>query len=336
VTAGHPLSFDFHFLLFIMMQNKPSAQKKQPFFQRYKIHIASAGFAILIWFLVVSNGIYDYETQIPIDIPAVQSHYIIISDLPTEARIKVRGQGMALFAFILFREGHLELNLEWGPGEKVLHPRTQDVILSGGAHSISVLQLIEPQEIPVVIEELASRALPVASRIEVKPLAGYTVVGDVALEPNEVMARGPNSLIQKLAAIPTVERTFEKIKTALAGEIFLTSPDPKKIMLLPGRVAYKVDVQKLMEKRIERIPVSVRNLPEGYRAMVLPAALSLIAEGGVSLIAPLAAGEIEAYIDYARLPEANGQSAPAYIVPVPGVRYRDIEPKRFKVILERE
>ncbi|HNS71830.1 MAG TPA: hypothetical protein PKI81_00375 [bacterium] len=138
------------------MQKKSSAQEKQPFFQRYKIHIAASGFAILIWFLVVSNDIYDHEIEIPIDIPAVQSHYIITSELPTQARIRVRGQGMALLALMLFREGRLELNMEWGPGERMLHPRAQDVILSGGAHAISVLQLIEPQEIPVVIEELAS------------------------------------------------------------------------------------------------------------------------------------------------------------------------------------
>ncbi len=319
-----------------MMQNKPSAQKKPPFWQRYKIHIAATGFAILIWFLVVSNGIYDHEIQIPIDIPAVQSHYIITSDLPTEARIKVRGQGMALFAFILFREGRLELDLEWDPGEKVLHPRTQDVILSGGAHSISVLQLIEPLEIPVVIEQLSTRTLPVASLIEVKPVAGYTVVGEVTLEPGEVLARGPRSLIQPLTAICTAERSFDKAKATLAGEIQLVSPNPKKVVLLPGRVNYKIDVEKLMEKKIERIPVNVRNLPPGYRAMVLPAVLSLVAEGGVSQVAPLTGNDIVAYIDYARQADADGQSAPAYIVPVPGVRYRDIEPKRFKVILERE
>jgi hypothetical protein len=318
------------------MQNRSSAQKKQPFFQRYKIHIAATGFAVLIWLLVVSNNIYDYEIQIPIDIPAVQSHYLITSELPSQARIKVRGQGMALFAFILFREGRLELNLEWGPGEKVLYPRTQDVVLSGGAHSISVLQLIEPLEIPVVIEEMSVRTLPITSRIEIQPLAGYTLVGDVKLEPAEVVVRAPSSVMQKIGAVATVARTFEKIKTGISGEILLDSPDPRKAILQPARVAFKADIQKLMEKRIEHIPVSVRNLPEGYRAIVLPATLSLTAEGGVSLIAPLTEKEVIAYVDYARQPETNGQSTPAYIVPVHGVRYRDIEPKRFKVILEHQ
>ncbi|HQG44137.1 MAG TPA: CdaR family protein [bacterium] len=319
-----------------MMQNNSSAQGKKPFFQRYKIHIAATGFAILIWFLVVSNEFYDAEIQIPIDIPAVQSHYIITSELPTRARVKVRGQGMALMAFMLFREGRLEMNLEWGPGERVLYPRTQDVILGGGAHALTVLQLIEPQEIPVVIEELASRIVPVASQITVKPMPGYTVVGDVLLEPTEVVARGPNSLIKSLRTVPTIERTLDRAKTALSGEILLNSPDAKKIMLQPARVLFKVDVQKLMEKRIEHIPVRVRNLPPGYRAMVLPATLSLIAEGGVTVISALTEKEITAYIDYGRQPQTDGQNAPAYIVPVPGVRYRDIMPKRFKVILERE
>ena len=47
---------------------------------------------------------------------------------------------------------------------------------------------IEPQEIPVVIEELASRILPVANRLEVKPMAGYAVVGDIAPETLSALA----------------------------------------------------------------------------------------------------------------------------------------------------
>ena len=61
MTAGHPLILWSFYNE--MMQNNSSAQEKKPFFQRYKIHIAATGFAILIWFLVVSNEFYDAEIQ---------------------------------------------------------------------------------------------------------------------------------------------------------------------------------------------------------------------------------------------------------------------------------
>jgi hypothetical protein len=208
---------------------------------------------------VVSNGIYDHEISVPIEIPVVQPHYVITNDIPSEARIKVRGQGMALLTFMLFREGRLELNVDWEPGEKIVYPRLQDVILSGGAHSISVLQLIDPLEITLSIEGTASRILPVNNRIIIKPEPGYTLVGELNLDPMEITVRGPQSLLQNMISLPTDELVLQKIKGPIQGEIFLSSPQPGKIFLQPSQVQYKADIQKLMEKRIDRIQIGVHH-----------------------------------------------------------------------------
>jgi hypothetical protein len=67
----------------------------------------------------------------------------------------------------------------------------------------------------------------------------------------------------------------------------------------------------------------------------MPATLSLVAEGGVNVISILSEKDITAYIDYSRHQESADASFPAYLEPVAGVRYRDVIPKRFKVILEK-
>ncbi len=318
-----------------MMQRTP-AQQKKPFWQRYKIHIAATGFAILIWFLVVSNGIYDYEITVPIETPVLQPHYVITNEIPTQARIKVRGQGLALLTFKLFQEGRLELNVVWEPGEKIVYPRIQDVILGSGAHSISVLQLIDPLEITLLIEETASRIVPVKSNISIKTLPGYTVVGNLRLDPTHVTIRGPQALLQMVDSIATAELILQQVKSPVQDQIALISPQPDKLFFQPSEVLFQADVQKLMERRLSPIPVGSRNLPHGYRAIVLPASLSLIAEGGVEVISTLDEKDIVAYIDYARQPKDASAQFPAYLEPVENVRYRDISPKRFKLILEKE
>lgn len=318
-----------------MIQRTP-AQQKKPFWQRYKIHIAATGFAILIWFLVVSNGIYDYEITVPIETPVLQPHYVITNEIPAEARIKVRGQGLALLTFQLFQEGRLELNVVWEPGEKIVYPRIQDVMLGSGAHSISVLQLIDPLEITLLIEETASRVVPVKSHISIKTLPGYTVVGDLHLDPTHVTVRGPQSLLQMIDSIATAALELQKVKSPVQDHIALISPQPDKLFFQQSEVLFHADVQKLMERRMGQIMVGVRNLPQGFRAIVLPASLSLVAEGGVEVISKLNEKDIVAYIDYARQPENSDAQFPAYLEPVENVRYRDISPKRFKLILEKE
>ncbi|HPI73778.1 MAG TPA: hypothetical protein PLZ01_10235, partial [bacterium] len=120
------------------------------------------------------------------------------------------------------------------------------------------------------------------------------------------------------------------------GENELTVSPDQRIELSPAVTKFSQDVQKLMEKRISRIPIRVINAPEGVSAFAIPATLSLIAEGGVQRIATLTEKEINAYIDFPRAAEHGGSDYLAYVDPLPGVRFRSIEPKRFKVILERK
>ena len=91
------------------------------------------------------NDIYDHEIRIPIDIPAVSIHYIITSELPTEAASGCGQHGLAGPAAI--REGRLELTWNGVRAERVLHPRAR-MSSQRGAMPISVLQLLEPQRSP--------------------------------------------------------------------------------------------------------------------------------------------------------------------------------------------
>ena len=90
-----------------------------------------------------------------------------------------------------------------------------------------------------------------------------------------------------------------------------------------------------MEKRISRVPVSIINLPPGMRAIVIPSHLSLTVDGGVNRVGPLSDKDITAFIDYAKHQHSKEQDFPAYIKPIPDIRFRDVEPQRFKIVLER-
>jgi hypothetical protein len=306
------------------------------FWQRYKIHFAATIFAVLIWFLVVSDGTYDYEVTIPVDRPASQQHLTISGDLPAQARIKVRGQGLALLSLILFRDGQLEIRPDWELGNKTIYPSTDDVRLFGNAKNLTVLQVVEPAEINLHIEPSLRRMVPVRPMVQIRLVAGYTVVGEPVLKPDRVEVHGAESLLAEIDSIDTEPAVFEKRKTSFLTRLMLLPPPESRILVEPDKVELDVTIQKLMEKKITNIPISVINLPAGMRALVMPAKLTLIAEGGVQVVAELSEKDFQAYIDYSRNPQQLTGDFPAYIRPVPWVRFRDIEPKRFKVVLEKE
>ncbi len=304
--------------------------------KKYKIHIASVCLAIVIWLLVVSNGTYDYKATIPIRSPANPTHLILAKPLAESATVHVRGQGMALLAFLLFRETQLEPKIEWIAGAQTVRFSKEDIVITGSARSITVLQLIDPLEQTIVVEKLEKKRVRIGGRITVKPQAGYTGVGEMVFSPDSIDVEGPLTSVRALETVATKELLLEGVKRPVHGEIDLAQYPENKISLSPRRVTYDQDVQKLMEKRINNITVHVINTPPGMTAFAIPSVLSLLAEGGVQVLATLNEKQINAYIDLSRPTESNTGDYPAYVAPLPAIRFRAIEPKRFKVIMERK
>ena len=318
-----------------MFKRNP-ALKGLHFWRRYKTKIAATVVAIAVWFLIVTGGTFDYVATIPIDIPRTHENLIITNSIPESAKIRLRGQGMTILAYILFREGRLQSNFHWQEGKKVIHPTKDDVVLTGSAKDLTLLELLEPDSIPLEIEELTVKQVPIRSQVTLRPHAGYTVVGETILEPSTVPIKGPKSLVDNCDSVLTVADSWQELRHPLRNPIELLPPESDQVVLLTQKIWLSADVQKLMEKKVVGVPVSVANLPANVNALVIPSHLSLVVEGGVRVVSSITERDITAYIDLQRYPKNNSHDYFAYIEPLPEIRFRDIEPKRFKVVFEKE
>jgi len=308
----------------------------EKFWTKYKIKIASTLFAVFIWFLIVTGGSFDYIAEIPIDISRIHQDYIISSPLPEQARIRLRGAGRNMLTFLLFREGHLLLDFEWQVGEKRLKPEINDVVLTGNAEKLTVVELLEPDEITLTIEPLVTKEVSILSNIEINLQPGYTLVGEVNFLPERALIQGPQSMVDTCSGVATERAVWNDSRRPIRDQVELLAPDHPLIELVHSKVIVHADIQKLMERRIAAVPVTVINLPPRVTALVIPSNLSLVVQGGVDLVSKVTEQDIVAYIDYRRHRNPEQEEFPAYIEPLPGIRFREIEPKRFKVVLEKE
>ncbi|MBN2412298.1 YbbR-like domain-containing protein [candidate division KSB1 bacterium] len=303
---------------------------------KHKVKITSTLIALFIWFLIVSGGTFDYTVSIPISCPNNDQNYILINELPKKGRVMLRGQGIHLLIYMIFHEGRLVLEPDWATGKKVEYPTEKNIILTGNAQKLQILKLIEPDSIELQIERLIVKELPIQNNIQVLPQAGYTLVDDIKIEPDLALIKGPKSVIDTFKTISTDNLVLENLKYPVHKQINLISPNIENLSLLNQKATLSADIQKLMEKKISNIPVGVINLPPNVSALVIPAHFSLVIQGGVNVVFPINEKDIEAYIDYKKHRNPDRQDYPAYIKPIPGIRFRDIEPKRFKIILERD
>ena len=318
-----------------MVKKKILFPKKPNFWARYKVKIFSTLFAILIWFLVVAGGSFDHVTTIPIEIPT-HPDYIIVNEIPRSAKIHINGQGLVLLSFLLFNEGRLQPNFSWEEGHKIIHPTEKDVVLRGNARKLTLLGIIEPDTLHVIIERLRTKKVHIKRMFQIRPHRGYTLVGEVRLEPEMVEIRGPSSAIDTCDSIATEPLILEKVKYPIRKQIELVPPRDKRIALLQSKVLLTADIQKIMEKTLTDIPIQVINLPSNVKPLVLPPRVSITIQGGVSVVSAVSREDIRAYIDYRKPRRSKEINYTLEIEPLPEVQITKIEPERFKVVLERK
>ena len=316
-----------------MVLHRKIFKKETNFWDQHKIKIASTLVAMLVWFLVVTGDEYEYRTTIPIQISPTNTDYILTSPMPERATIIVYGSGKLLFSFMLFREGRMRLNIDWEPGTQILLPSEQDIFLSGNAADLSLRRLISPDTIELVIEKKITRHVPVLNNIQLKPAPGYTIVGDVVIEPIAVDVRGPQSAVEAIDSVYTQSIVVEDLKFPFRKIFPLIKPANEQIELLTEEVTIAADIQKLMEKTIQDVPVTVRYLPQNFDAIVIPSQISVTVQGGAEIVPKIQKNDIDAYIEYYAELDSVGREFSVNIDPIEGIEFRNIEPDRIKVSL---
>ncbi|MBN1480477.1 YbbR-like domain-containing protein [candidate division KSB1 bacterium] len=318
-----------------MALNRNIIQKDKNFWKQHKIKIASSLIAVFIWFLVVTKDSYEYKTTIPIEISQENPNFVITSSVPTKAHIILQGTGRNLFSYMLFREGRLRLDVEWSSGTQIIRPTAEDIYRQGNAKKLTIRQFLGPDSIQIKIEKLLTKNIPVRNNISLKPQAGYKIIGDIIVEPESVRVQGPESAVAELDSIDTQTLLLENLKFPIQDDFSLKSPENKHVTLLDTRVTIAAEIQRLLEKVIDQVPISVKYLPQNLEATIQPPFLSVKVQGGEQSIYPLDANDIYAFVEYRPGLDSMLTDVPVQIEPIPGVKFRDIDSERVKITFIR-
>lgn len=318
-----------------MANAKIILNKTQGFWNRHKIQVAATALAVLTWFLVINGDTFDHNFTIPIQMQKDSDDYIVKNQLPKTARVNMRGRGWNLIALGLFKRARLEFQVPMKTGTQIFIPTSDNVVLSGWATDISVREILSPDTLYVTLERAITKKVPIKLAIQIKTVPGYTLEDSVRIDPPFVQVYGPRSLVDTLSFIATEKGIWNGLNKPFKREIRLVQPFEQLLEMRADRAAVSGDVQKLLEKKLTAIPVKVINLPPDTKAIVIPAQLSLTIQGGFNRVLPVTEKAIEAYIDYHRYIRLKETEIAAYIQPLPGIRFMNVQPQKFKLVLEK-
>ncbi len=303
-------------------------------FNNFKIKLAVVVMASLIWFFVKMEDNYRYSFHVPIRITNLGPNRIISSNIPKKVKITGWGKGRSLLT-LMFRNDifyNLDVSHVYRTSTLVLEKNQVKFLRSS---DIEVINIVQPETLKVTIVDLVTTKVAIKADVEVLPMPGYTLVDEIKLIPDSAEIVIPITELKKVELISTERRRYKNINRNITEKLRLIRPDIDHLRLLTREVNLFLDVQKLMEKPLSEIPVAVINQPPDLKVTVLPSTLSLILEGGAELLLNVNQNDVKAYIDYQKVKASQNKNHLAYIDTPKGVRYRDVKPKRFKIVVEK-
>lgn len=253
--------------------------------------------AIVLWFMVATEKIYSHQIRVPIEIARLAEGKTLLEPIPEYANIEVQGKGSSLIGIWFY---DVRFRLEF-PNVKRFYTIDLKNYLTfldiPATFGLSVVEIIEPEPFDLTVDDLVSKKLPVKYLGNIQPEDGYVFVR-FRFNPDSATISGPQSKINQINVIQTEKIDFIEKRTTFTQIIRVQNKEPKILNITPQSVDVEFDIQRLVERIVYEIPVTVINVPANLEVIPKPNKLSLKVKGGEKIVASLSADQINAEITF--------------------------------------
>ncbi|HKJ82063.1 MAG TPA: CdaR family protein, partial [Ignavibacteriaceae bacterium] len=155
---------------------------------------------------------------------------------------------------------------------------------------------ISPDTLTFNIEKITSKKLKIEPDVEVSFRDGYGFATPVTVQPDSVVVHGPVSELKNMSTVPTVPIKLENLSDKLDMKINL---DKKNGMSFSeNSVLVTLNVQRIVDKVIEDVPVNILDVPADREVVLLPNKINIGIHGGIDILGKLTGDDFRAYVNY--------------------------------------
>lgn len=286
----------------------------------------------MMWVFISLSGEYFYTIKLPVTFSDIPEGYAVSNYSNEEVSISLKGQGWQLAQLTLGSTPEFLITVDQTPG---IHSVSLRNALDQNRWLSSSVQINEfsPDEIKYKIEELDEKKIPVEPNVKFNFSEGYGLVAETSVEPESVLVRGPYSIINELKSIPTVEKIYSSVDKSIVENINLAMIN--NLEYEPEQVKISFDVQKIVDKEFQNIPIEIKNIPPSKNLTVYPEKISVILRGGINLLGKLNPDEIKVTISFNQaIRDTLGYLVPNVVVPE-FTELVDTKPNKLEYIIQQ-
>lgn len=264
---------------------------------RKNIHIIiiSLFFSFLLWGSISLSKDFYINVDIPVKVINFPEGYSSGTKLPEKISAKIRGNGWKLIAVNLGAESEYIISAGKDSGKKYINLYNSLSENQWLATDMEVLDL-NPDTISIYIEKLKVKKVKIEPDVNLNFKAGYGLATDIKVTPDSTTVSGPASFVENLNSVLTERINISELDTRKVEQAFLKN--------IPGMnfkvtsVTVNLDVQKIVDKNFDNLPVSVIDIPGDREVVLLPNRVSVGIRGGINILGKLNEDDFKAYVYY--------------------------------------
>jgi hypothetical protein len=218
--------------------------------------------ATVFWFFNALNKTYTTNIRFPLEFDYDRARFVPISNLPTDIRINVTGNGWALFRRSAgLKVPPLAIPLERPLDTKKIIGSTLPAYFSNQLNGLEINYVLT-DTIYVDLELKAGKWISLTlDTADLSLREGFGLASNVSILPDSIFIEGPKALINKIKDPLPIHLPFKNIDEHFMEDVEVQVPSSDVIKRDPPTVAVMFNVQKFVTVR-DSIQLVIRNMPK--------------------------------------------------------------------------
>lgn len=294
--------------------------------------IISVIFSVIIWGYISLSSDYYAIIEVPLKLVNLPKGLSSGTKMPDKIIVKVKSKGWKLISMNLTAQSEFVVPIAVDSGFRFINLNNYLSENNWLSNDMQVMDII-PDTISFYVESTITIKLPVAANFNLNFKPGYGLATEIKFVPDSVLVTGPKSILKKMKTIATERKTFSDLSDKIVELIELKKL--RGFTYSTDNVSMSLDVQAIIDKSFEEIPVKILNAPPDREIILIPNTISVSVLGGIEVLGKLSASDFSAGLEYSEVvSDSTGTVAPIVDFPE-NTQLIYIKPERLRYVITK-
>jgi len=300
-------------------------------FQNFWFKLVAIVMALLLWFHVATDKVYEHTDTFPVEIFNIPERLILAEKLPEQVGVTIRAKGKELLKLLLAEKKSLKIDAqEFKRGETKYVIKPELIPIPEGLE-LRVTNILPPQNLKIKLDYPMEKKVKVQPHVKILPAEGFEQVGELQYNPKEVMISGPGMWVRGLTVIHTQEKAIENAEEPVSDHVDLALPEGYNLDFSSQKVNFSMHIEKTVEREILNSPVTAINVPKRREVVLQPDSITVIISGAESVVNEISPDKIEVTVNCAKVKIKEAVRIPVQVKLPATVNLKKADPDSVEV-----